>query len=62
MIVCIYNRTLNFETLFGSHIFQRKVIITHFISVSVFEKGSDSMIRWKSSCFELLSFTKFLEM
>ena len=45
MIIHIYNRTLDFEILFESYTFQRKAMITYFISMFVFEKGFDSVIR-----------------
>jgi len=45
MIVCIYNRAFDFEILFGSHMFQRKIIETCIVSVTIFKKSSDDVVR-----------------
>jgi len=45
MIVCIYNRAFDFEVLFGSHMFQRKMIKTYIVSVTVFKESSDDIVR-----------------
>ena len=46
MIVCIYNRTLEFELLLGSHVYQREIMKRYILGMSIFEKSTDSVI-WR---------------
>ena len=38
MIVCIYNRTLEFELLLGSHVYQREIMKRYILGISIFGK------------------------
>ena len=44
MIVGIYSKILDFETLFRGYTFQEEIIRIRLIGISTFEKEFDSMI------------------
>jgi len=45
MIISIYNRTLDLESLLESYVFQGKTIRRSILEVSAFKDGVDHMIR-----------------
>ena len=45
MIVGVYDRTFDFQSLFGGYIFQEEMVRKRVVDMFVFQKRFDNMIR-----------------